>query len=417
MDSIDRNLKFISHTHAKCYFAFEQLLDAIRHPVRDFGQQIPLKDVQEEFNKYKIFAGNVGAAHSGKLYEISLDYRLREATFLKNQVLSLLGTLEKRITDATALIQGLRKPFEEQVEVSNEDSLSLSSLSDAGDEEVAAEDSPWEISSNSSRQSNVSQTTKQDQNLIGHSSTTQISEHATKPHLPSDPVTSLGMTPSREMPRILNSIQFTVSCLYRLPIRKPAPLDRIKDKTSLESAFYQHFDILYVKDKFPQLDAQVATRLGMMITRRRQILLYRNSHAKRLHTSHVEPNRALQTIVTSNLLPTIDDSITPQNIQPDGQVALSQASSSEQTLRSKATTLRFDETALAAILEDKADSLALYAPSVAESKSSMASSYSGGDLQVEVPPRPTGEDGEDLEWFECPYCLIIKNITTDHRWK
>jgi hypothetical protein len=88
---------FISDSHAGCFFAFGDLIDAIQHPVRDFGDQIPLKDVQEEFAKYNIWAGNVGAAHSGKRYEISLDYRLREESFLRDQVLSLLKTLNEKL--------------------------------------------------------------------------------------------------------------------------------------------------------------------------------------------------------------------------------------------------------------------------------------------------------------------------------
>lgn len=76
----------ISDAHATCYRAFEQLIIALQHPVRDFKDQLPTKELQEEFDKYKIWAGNVGAAHFGKRYEISLDYRLREASFFKDQV-------------------------------------------------------------------------------------------------------------------------------------------------------------------------------------------------------------------------------------------------------------------------------------------------------------------------------------------
>jgi hypothetical protein len=60
----------VSDSHAGCYFAFEDLIDAIQHPVRNFRDQLPLKDIQEEFSKYKIWAGNVGATHSVERYEI-----------------------------------------------------------------------------------------------------------------------------------------------------------------------------------------------------------------------------------------------------------------------------------------------------------------------------------------------------------
>ncbi|EXJ71182.1 uncharacterized protein A1O5_06176 [Cladophialophora psammophila CBS 110553] len=59
----------------------------------------------------------------------------------------------------------------------------------------------------------------------------------------------------------------------------------------------------------------------------------------------------------------------------------------------------------------------LYAPSVAESNSTVASSYTGKELHVAVLPRPTAEDGTELEDFECPYCMLMKTIRTKHQWK
>ena len=76
----------VSEAHAECYFSFEELIAAIQNPIRDFHGQVSLGQVQDEFDKYKLWAGNVGAAHSGNRYEISLDYRLREASFYKGQV-------------------------------------------------------------------------------------------------------------------------------------------------------------------------------------------------------------------------------------------------------------------------------------------------------------------------------------------
>jgi hypothetical protein len=76
----------ISTVHAGCHSAFEELIEALQDPLRDYRGQLPVSEVQAEFDKYKIWAGNVGAAHFGKRYQISLDYRLREAKFLKEQV-------------------------------------------------------------------------------------------------------------------------------------------------------------------------------------------------------------------------------------------------------------------------------------------------------------------------------------------
>lgn len=74
--------------HARCYRAFEELLDALQSPSRDYKDQLSTGEVEEEFQKYSIWAGSVGAAHSGKSYQISLDYRLRESSFFKETVSS-----------------------------------------------------------------------------------------------------------------------------------------------------------------------------------------------------------------------------------------------------------------------------------------------------------------------------------------
>ncbi|KAI9772127.1 MAG: hypothetical protein M1840_001416 [Geoglossum simile] len=47
----------------------------------------------------------------------------------------------------------------------------------------------------------------------------------------------------------------------------------------------------------------------------------------------------------------------------------------------------------------------------------MASSYARKDPYVEVPPRPKGDDGIELDRFKCPYCLVTKVITSDRKWK
>ena len=75
----------VAEAHAQCYFSFQELVETIQSPARSFPG-LTLSQVQDEFDKYKLWAGNVGAAHSGKRYEISLDYRLREASFYKTQV-------------------------------------------------------------------------------------------------------------------------------------------------------------------------------------------------------------------------------------------------------------------------------------------------------------------------------------------
>jgi hypothetical protein len=313
------------------------------------------------------------------------------------------------MTPAVSLVRNERKPFEEVSYSDQELDENTKSSSDSdfcGQGET--DDSLWEISSDSS-DGNQSALKGCAKTQGSHEKETNM-EIATAGTPAPNPIILLARRPTLEMPRIFDSIKFTIICLYKIPIRHPAPLDRLKHKTSIEASFYQHFDVLYVRDKFPALDPDVAARLGKMISRRRQILYYRESHDQSLDTAKVKPKMGLP-------LPSVPKSWSPgigpgaSQEGPGSELARSQAASSQFTLQSRASTLRLEE----AHAEEDLD--ALHAPSIAESKSSTASSYAGKDLHVEVPARPKGDDGKELDRFKCPYCLITKVITSDHKWK
>ena len=76
----------ISDRHFECFASFTKLVSAVEKSDRAFEDQAPTQAVLNEFDRYKVWAGNMGAAHFGKRYPISLDYRLREASFYKDQV-------------------------------------------------------------------------------------------------------------------------------------------------------------------------------------------------------------------------------------------------------------------------------------------------------------------------------------------
>lgn len=102
----------------------------------------------------------------------------------------------------------------------------------------------------------------------------------------------------------------------------------------INASLYQHFDILYVMDGFPELDRDVATRLGKLISRRQQILFYRESHGKNLDTARVQPRIAISTI------PSKSSANARSEAGSSSQLACSDAASGKFSLRSKATTSR-----------------------------------------------------------------------------
>lgn len=86
----------ISSRVSQCLQVFKAVLDSFRQD-RDetYG---PLA---EEFARLKLWTGNIGAHRNGRS---SLDYRLRDASHLRDLVLRLLGDLE------TTLHEGMKKP-------------------------------------------------------------------------------------------------------------------------------------------------------------------------------------------------------------------------------------------------------------------------------------------------------------------
>jgi hypothetical protein len=90
---------------------------------------------------------------------------------------------------------------------------------DDDDEPAAGDDSPWEISSDSD-------------------------EPEAKPVLQAKAGTSSKLSATSienldsSQPQELQLIEFIVGCLWKLPIRRPAPLDRLKDSNAAEAACY-----------------------------------------------------------------------------------------------------------------------------------------------------------------------------------
>ncbi|MCJ1468073.1 hypothetical protein MMC07_006699, partial [Pseudocyphellaria aurata] len=311
----------------------------------------------------------------------------------------------------SSLVQGTRRPFEE-LSYPNSDTQSnfAASSDDDSDEQDYMEDSSWEISASSDDES-ASNPRKESNPLdnFGGYHTTGVGPASLRQ---STLASVLNQKPTLEMPHLLASIEFVVASLYEIPIRRPAPLDRLNQKASVEASYYQSFDILYVKDKFQHLDANVAIRLGKMITLRRQLLLYRLSHNQKLKTSEVGGRTAIENLsATKPSSPKLNNSGSDAKIEVySSEKARSQTPSTQHTLETSATTVHNNPVQL----ENMAT---LYTPSIAESTSSIASSYTSRYLKVEVPPRPKGKDGKELDYFECPYCLVTKSIKNERAWK
>jgi hypothetical protein len=78
---------------AACLRSFSQLVAALDHSER--CDLMPSEKVKREHGIFKIWSGNLGALQSGRG---SLDFRLRESTVVRTNMLKLLAKLEQTLT-------------------------------------------------------------------------------------------------------------------------------------------------------------------------------------------------------------------------------------------------------------------------------------------------------------------------------
>lgn len=187
-------------------------------------------------------------------------------------------------------------------------------------------------------------------------------------------------------------------------------MDRFSNRSLLDISIYEHFDTLYVKDKFPDADTALSTRLGKLISRRRQLLAARSSRDRHLLTEDTEERKPDEKQSDSASKQDIDSASRDKpEIRDVTSVPQSQLSGSRKTAITRATVLKQppmnDNEALEAPLAPQSE----YTPSRA--------SFFGAKLRVEVPDRPRGANGEELDDFKCPYCFVVCHIESHDRWK
>lgn len=183
--------------------------------------------IENESTRFKMWAGNLGAHQSGPA---SLDYRLREAPHIHEQVLYLLRDLTQSLQDTLELAkpEGRVKALDEHVvDQSSEDD----DFTDSEDDDISLE---------------------------------------------------------TRLATLCADVKESIDCLLRLSvaIANPAPHERVRTvglAGALEDvSFREVYDIGYVRDKFPAMSSELSTVLGKAITRRRQFFKYREAHHAKL---------------------------------------------------------------------------------------------------------------------------------------
>jgi hypothetical protein len=176
-----------------------------------------------------------------------------------------------------------------------------------------------------------------------------------------------------ELKQLAESIKTTVTCLLRfsMTIQAPAPENRIQKAIAIDTSFYEEYDVLHVREKYPDCANYLSERLGRAISARRHYLSYRDQHHQKLS----------------------------KNVE---LVGIEEARSEHTNNSTQATSLPETPKDTGDVLDDDG----------AMSQTSYASSVNAA---IRVPPLPS--IALEQEHYECPLCFRIVCIHVEAAWK
>ncbi|OQE26939.1 hypothetical protein PENFLA_c006G08751 [Penicillium flavigenum] len=178
--------------------------------------EVPLQAWRDELGRLRVWAGNI-AQGTG---QSSLDYRLRDASHIKDQILSLLGRVKELLLDLTEVL-------EEDPDAENQ-------------HPYAGAEGPGDYPENG------------------------------------DSIT--------EVQQIYQSLLETITQLYQMSMmfRQPVHHDRLFGTRRVDAEPFVFWAGKHVSNKYPHADEVVINRLSFMMARQNAILKYRERHhAKR----------------------------------------------------------------------------------------------------------------------------------------
>lgn len=241
-------LPSVSRNVQTCFDSFQRVCDSLAKADLQISRKLPPGAINDEIGRFRLWCANIGAHKSGRS---SLDYRLREASHIRDRLNELLRNLITVLQEVTEITTGVRISWEDLSD----------SESDMSDDDL---------------------------------------DHQQE-------------QPTTELQQLASNIAEINTCLMRLSmaIRNPAPHDQFKDSTEICIAHYESFDIEHVRGKFPGASEYLVVRLGKAISRRRQYLRYREEHRKKLgqgldveRQEPLEPQEPQEVILKLPIIPT-----------------------------------------------------------------------------------------------------------------
>ncbi|CVK98860.1 uncharacterized protein FMAN_08398 [Fusarium mangiferae] len=361
----------ISDCYIQCSGSFSRLIKSLGTSAGDINERIPLKGIVNEYSRFDVWAGSVGAKHVPHK-RISLDYRLRDSSFYAARVVDILQRLNSTLNTAEDLIVGNR-PLAEAAQAAQP------KLDRQGDNDS-------------------------DRLSITSSAESSSSDEADM------------LTPERQTAALYESITNSVRHLYSLAmvIRQPVATDRVSRASKITVDHFISVDQRHVDECFPDASPVLKKRLAKAITRRRQLLIYNEQHFRKssepqpseettstVHIAQDEPREKVEQDMP--LLPVASDPIKP----------LVRDTPSYAPTISKGSLLASTEATKFIPPVDMREE-----PDVqSESGTITTFGFTGKDRAgLRVPPRPQDNNGEALEQFLCPLCYHLIEVKGERAW-
>lgn len=286
-EQLEGHVPIVDHID-NCLRSFQKAADSLIAADMRTRDKLPSGGLTDELGRFRIWSGNIGGQRRGRN---SLDYRLCDASHLRDRLLELLQSLNIALVHVTEILNGERIPWEDMSGSDTDSDSDVDHLEGMHDGALK--------------------------------STTELSQ-------------------------LSSNIAEINTCLLSMSsaIRNPAPHDQFKQSTATSLEFYEAFDITHVQEKFPTAAQYLVTRLGKALSRRRQYFRYREEHhqnmeretSSQLQTGSSEltspkPNLA-ETVSIASALTTITVHAADEKIEADvelesGFEAASQTSNTE----------------------------------------------------------------------------------------
>ncbi|KAK6541415.1 hypothetical protein TWF694_007227 [Orbilia ellipsospora] len=341
-----------------CLSSFGKLTSSLTKTSAENRESMPPGKLEREFDRFKIWCGNLGALQSGNS---SLDSRLRDSTVVRSNVLKHLARLNQTLVESTEVTSGARLPFEQQPRPEDSSSECSSSEESESDDELPKE-------------------------LVLH----------------------------------MGAINEILSDLYKLSFKirnsstRPTSNLRIElysevdEETGIDKfAAYEEFDKRYIEDSLRQLrqdatkemetispeitetDQYLIHRLVATMNKRRKTLRYWQRHANKLAVVPKEPKEIVKPPRGLELKPAYTEI---RSVEKPGKQIQLLPSVVAKTILSKTEATKFDKR-LDDVLETQ--SVISYA--------SRATDIYENDVELPAPPAAAFNGPE----FLCPYCGIV----------